>query len=345
MDNKKNISENTLITPEENTLTTTSDCVKEEIISSEQTPISSSEVLRENDYNLPTDETKIDEEDNLPIDDSSVSDTSSEQYPELETLEDYYDETEAFISEDPNTVSNIDISEPNDKDTEPDTAKSEATDNDEKINYTEEQDSTDTPASRKKSRAIGARPIDTMFDFLELFIFTFVFVLLATSFIFRHSVVSGPSMMNTLQNGDKLIISDLFYEPEYRDIIVVQDYSAGITDPIVKRVIATEGQTVKITPDGVSVDGMMLDESDYIFTDGLPYSHLTRLDHTKFIHCPDYAFVPGSFCEFTVPEGELFVLGDHRNISQDSYFYGNVREDAILGKVIVRIYPNFQFFN
>ena len=196
----------------------------------------------------------------------------------------------------------------------------------------------------KKKREIGSRRIDSVFDFLELFIFTFVFVLLVTSFVFRHSVVSGPSMMNTLQDGDKLIISNLFYTPEYRDIIVVQDYSAGMTDPIVKRVIATEGQTVRISNEGISVDGQLLNE-DYLFTDGREYSHLSRLDHGEFKDCENYRFVPGQFCEFTVPEDELFVLGDHRNISQDSHSeYGNVREDAVLGKVILRFYPNFKFF-
>ena len=88
----------------------------------------------------------------------------------------------------------------------------------------------------------------------------------------------------------------------------------------------------------------MLLEEEYIFTDGNVYSHLSRLDHTKFEECPDYEFFPGSYCQFTVPENELFVLGDHRNISQDSCFYGNVREDAVLGKVILRFYPEFELF-
>lgn len=285
---------------------------------------------------------EVDSDANAP---EAMTDTAPLADEDLPRLDDNADASLAY--QDPNTLTDAVTDESYVEEYGEVIEEGEA-DSEELVSENEDKSEDDTvkaARAEKHERTVGTRAIDTVFDFLELFIFTFVFVLLATSFIFRHSVVSGPSMMNTLQDGDKLIISDLFYEPEYRDIIVVQDYSVGMTDPIVKRVIATEGQTVKITHSGVSVDGAMLDESDYIFTDGLPYSHLARLDHTKFIHCPDYAFVPGSFCEFTVPEGELFVLGDHRNISQDSYFYGCVREDAVLGKVIVRIYPNFEFFN
>ena len=217
----------------------------------------------------------------------------------------------------------------------------------EDITYSGEIAASSVKSDRKEKRAreIGSRGIDTIFDFLELFIFTLVGVLIATSFIFRHSVVSGPSMMNTLQNNDKLIISDLFYEPEYMDIVVVQDYSAGITDPIVKRVIATEGDRVRVTPKAIYVNGKPLKEDDYIYIDIPSYSYPIDIDAVHFKDNDTLVHVKGQYYEFTVPENEIFIMGDHRNDSRDSRYYGTVREDSVLGKVILRFYPNFTFFN
>ena len=197
----------------------------------------------------------------------------------------------------------------------------------------------------KPEKAIGSRGIDTLFDFLELFIFTFVGVLIVTTFLFRHSVVSGSSMINTLHDEDKLIISDLFYTPDYGDIVVVEDHTAGITSPIVKRVIALEGDTVRVTYGGIWVNGEQLNESEYVFTDGIAYYYDLN-DHIYFKDYVGYAFVPGEYYEFVVPEDEIYVLGDHRNDSTDSRKRGTVREDSVLGRVILRFYPfsDFKFF-
>ena len=195
----------------------------------------------------------------------------------------------------------------------------------------------------KKPREVGKRAIDTLFDFVELFIFTLVTVLVVTTFIFRHSVVSGPSMMNTLDDGDKLIITNLFYEPKYKDIVVVQDYSCDMEIPIVKRVIATEGQKVRIAPEGIYVNGTLLNEEEYVFTDKKDYTYF--LDAEPFRDNETLVEVPGEYIEFVVPEDEIFLLGDHRNDSKDSRKYGTIRVDAILGKVIIRLSPFTTFFN
>ena len=167
------------------------------------------------------------------------------------------------------------------------------------------------------------RKIDFRFDFIELFVFTLVVIMILTTFVFRHSIVDGSSMEGTLQNGDHLIIYDLFYTPKNGDIIVFEDYSTEHIKPLVKRVIATEGQTVKIDVFGdVYVDGVMLDE-DYVYLDG--YDSIT-----KPLEC-------------TVPEGEVFVMGDHRNSSSDSRSFGTVKVDSILGKAILRFLPFSSF--
>ncbi len=206
-----------------------------------------------------------------------------------------------------------------------------------------EEQPTEPEKKAKKERTVGTRKIDTAFDFIELFIFTLVGVLIVTSFLFRHSVVSGDSMQNTLQNGDRLIISDLFYEPEYGDIVVVEDRTAGMDTPIVKRVIATEGQTVRVERDGISVDGVKLAE-EYVFTDGFNYHY--DLDPFAFTDNETLVEEFGKYYEFVVPEDEIFVLGDHRNDSRDSRYYGTVREDAVLGRLVLKFYPfdEFEFY-
>ena len=117
------------------------------------------------------------------------------------------------------------------------------------------------------------------------------------------------------------------YEPKVGDIVVFEDYSTGYREPLVKRVIATEGQTVEIyDTHTVIVDGVRLKE-DYIFLDGY--------DATNYpiIH--------------TVAEGHIFVMGDHRNGSSDSRIFRDVSVDTVLGKVILRYYPfdTFTKFN
>ncbi len=234
-----------------------------------------------------------------------------------------------------------DTAPPAEQDT-PEVEKAEGDNDAEAITEGEEQP-TVPEKKQKKERTVGTRRIDTAFDFLELFIFTLVGVLIVTSFLFRHSVVSGDSMQNTLQNDDRLIISDLFYEPEYGDIVVVEDRTAGMETPIVKRVIATEGQTVRVERDGISVDGVKLTE-DYVFTDGFNYYY--DLDPFAFADNETLVEEFGKYYEFVVPEGEIFVLGDHRNDSRDSRYYGTVREDAVLGRLILKFYPfdEFEFY-
>jgi len=190
--------------------------------------------------------------------------------------------------------------------------------------YKEERYDPDTP-----------RKVDFIFDFLELFVFTLVAVLIVTTFFVRHSIVEGDSMLNTLHNGDTLIISDLFYEPRQNDIIVIE--SSDLGKAIVKRVIAVGGDRVMVKPDGIYVNGAKLTEP-YVYTDDEDYIYdLHRCG--KLRDNPSFRLIPGSHYEFTVPKGEVFVMGDHRNDSTDSRDLGTLPVDAILGKVLWRILP------
>jgi signal peptidase I len=171
------------------------------------------------------------------------------------------------------------------------------------------------------------RRVDARFDLIEMFVCMMVAIMLLSAFVFRHSVVDGDSMMNTLHDGEHLIISNFFYEPKQYDIIVCEDYSTGLKKPIIKRVIATEGQTVRVVSmDEVYVDGELVDTS-FLLIDG----------KEELIYANKYPI------ECVVPEGEIFVMGDHRNNSLDSRMLGTIDEDTILGKVVLRFYPFDRF--
>ena len=152
-------------------------------------------------------------------------------------------------------------------------------------------------------------------------------VLLVFSLLFRVVVVSGPSMDATLTNGDwLLLIGNIFYqEPKYGDIIVASKDSYDNGTPIIKRVIALEGQTVDIDFEAgiVYVDGVALDE---------PYTN-TPTNLKEGIEFP-----------LTVNDGCLFVMGDNRNVSKDSRSIeiGQIDRREILGKAICLIFPGDQ---
>lgn len=143
--------------------------------------------------------------------------------------------------------------------------------------------------------------------------------------LFRVVVVVGPSMYDTLVDGDRLVlVSNLIYrEPEQGDIIVASKDSFRNGECIVKRVIATGGQTVNINfyTGEVSVDGVVLDESAYIT------GSTTRDEGMDF--------------PLVVPDGCVFVLGDNRNESADSRdpSIGFIDERQILGKVLFLLMP------
>ena len=134
-------------------------------------------------------------------------------------------------------------------------------------------------------------------------------------------------MLPTLVDKDRLIVSYLFYTPKNGDIVIVNNDNPALEKVIVKRVIATEGQTVDIDFDSgeVKVDGKVLQE-DYI-------NNLTLLDEG------------GHNYPVTVPENCVFVMGDNRMNSLDSRDsrVGFVPEEEILGKVSLRIFPFSRF--
>lgn len=163
--------------------------------------------------------------------------------------------------------------------------------------------------------------VNELMEWLESVAISIFIVILVFTFVFRIVIVDGGSMIPTLQDGQRLIISHLFYSPEQGDIVVVN--STGLNKTIIKRVIATEGQTVDIDYEKhtVTVDGKVLDE---------PY-----------INEPTLRNDGGNTYPMVVPENTIFVMGDNRNNSTDSRspMVGCISIDDVLGKAVFRIYP------
>ncbi len=197
-------------------------------------------------------------------------------------------------------------------------------------------------APEQDTRHVGA--LRTVFEYFEIVAITFCIVLFATLFVFRHAEVDGESMLNTLEDGEHLIISDLFYRPKAGDIIIFENNDSTDSVPLVKRVIAVGGQTVEIRPNGVWVDGVCLNEP-YANTDPQgSISNYQKFMESHYHNTPSYVNDAGEVCyRWEVPEGHLFVMGDHRFASKDSRAFGPIAEESVLGRVLFRFSPLSKF--
>ena len=196
--------------------------------------------------------------------------------------------------------------------------------------------SSETEAGKEIKDAYKQSLAASLFDWVEVLALSATFVLFIFTFVMRLAVVDGPSMENTLIDGEMLVISDINYEPEKDDIVVFFAPHYKSKDPIVKRVIATEGQTVRIDFDnwGVYVDNVQLDEKD----------HIKRVAEAMRSYS-DSGMDEKLKAGVVVPEGHVFVMGDNRNNSVDSRYpqIGFVDTRCILGSVKLRLFPISRF--
>ena len=162
-----------------------------------------------------------------------------------------------------------------------------------------------------------------VYDWVRCIIFAIAIVVICLTFVFRLVDVEGTSMCDTLQTKDKVIVTNLCYTPHDNDIVVIS-HGAKYEKPIIKRVIAKEGQTLKLDAenDRIIVDGVVIDEP---YIKGSTFS--------------------GSYTDYdipeVIPEGKLFVMGDNRQVSLDSRSseIGLIDVKDVIGKAQVVAFP------
>ena len=204
-----------------------------------------------------------------------------------------------------------------------------------------------------------SKAFKNVYDILEAFIYAIIAVLIIFTFFIRLTVVNGESMEGTLHNGEYLVVANVFftYEPKNGDIVVIHgnfenyieetsnhqyEVYPTYSDPIVKRVIATSGQTIMIDfkTSNVYVDGERLDE-EYrnellmgVFAD--PRDFLREYKSNTICYDEKTGVLTA-----TVPEDHCFVMGDNRNHSADSRHrdIGFIPKEFIIGKAIFRLSP------
>ncbi len=187
------------------------------------------------------------------------------------------------------------------------------------------------------------RLVSSVFDVLEMFAWSVFAVMILFTFCVRLCRVEGQSMENTLQNGEHLLLYSLGYTPQQDDIIVFHLTGEDkLEKTLVKRVIATEGQSLVIdfAACTVTVDGKLYADSHAVLksirNDQLIDKYTLRADSS-----PYYNAATQTLTIEEIPDGMLFVMGDNRNNSKDSRdpSVGLVDERCVLGKVILRLSP------
>ena len=163
-----------------------------------------------------------------------------------------------------------------------------------------------------------------LYEWVQSLVGSVLVVVAIFTFVIRMMGVDGHSMLNTLQHGDRLLVvnSMLYHDYKYGDIVILRKNGVFDDDPIVKRVIAVEGQTVDID-----------------FAEGIVYVDGEALEE-DYIREPTYT-AEGTEFPLTVPEGSIFVMGDNRNGSSDSrdYRLGTVDTQYVIGKAAFLIFP------
>lgn len=168
------------------------------------------------------------------------------------------------------------------------------------------------------------KKLSAIISFVRPFLFAFIFAIIINQFLIINAYVPSSSMESTVMTNDRVLANRVTYylkKPERYDIVVFQ-YPDEPATLYVKRVIGLSGETVTIKNGKVYVNG----------------SEKPLID--------DFCKEPpsGDYGPFVIPQGHYFMLGDNRENSNDSRFWKNhyVKENAILGKVILRYYPTIR---
>lgn len=190
--------------------------------------------------------------------------------------------------------------------------------------------------AKKEAAESAHTAANEVFDWLESILTAVIVIVLVFTFVIRINTVDGDSMAPTLRGGQKLVVSDLFYTPDYNDIVIVQAARLDGGKPIVKRIIGLPGDIIRIDFESGTVyrNGSALETEKIdgvIYEDGHAINTRTTLAQDMI-----------SNIDYTVPEGSYFVMGDNRNNSKDSRLLsviGFIDKNYIAGRAIFSIFP------
>lgn len=189
-------------------------------------------------------------------------------------------------------------------------------------------DKTDTskqspdPAKQKTEQISGWKK--TLIENVRLVVIALVIAIFVRFFIAEPRFIPSPSMVPTLAVGDRLLVEKVSYHlhlPNRGDIVVfepppqLQEYGYQASQAFIKRVIGLPGQQVQVSQGKVYVNGEPLAEN-YV------------------LEAPQYEMPP-----VTVPAGQLFVMGDNRNDSNDSHVWGFLPIENVIGRALLRFWP------
>ena len=173
---------------------------------------------------------------------------------------------------------------------------------------------------------VTGRPRGCILEIIETLVLTLVIFFIVQTFVAQPYRVEQQSMESTLMPDQYVLVDKLsprWDDYSRGDIVVFEPPAAwvegGIGTPFIKRVVGLPGETVEIRDGGVWVEGARLEE-DYVF-DGQPTT------------------APEEPQRWVIPEGELFVLGDHREASADSRTFGPIGRDKVIGRAVLRYWP------
>ena len=177
----------------------------------------------------------------------------------------------------------------------------------------------------------GRSPLRSLLGFIVMIALVVLVTFGLRTFVFVPYEIPSGSMEETIMTGDMVFSEKVSYyvrAPQRGDIVTFNDPEvAGRT--LIKRVIATEGETVDLIDGAVYVDGVKLSEPYTLGKESWPLSHTASNVTVDF--------------PYTVPSGELWVMGDNRTASQDSRYFGSVPVSSVTGRAALIYWPFSDF--
>lgn len=197
-------------------------------------------------------------------------------------------------------------------------------------------ESSDTPAPERAVR--GEKPrrrgcgAGCAFEIIETLVLTLVLFFVLQNFVAQPFQVQQHSMDRTFAQGDYVLVDRLshLWSPYARGQVIVfrpPADAAGQTGPFIKRVIGVGGDTVEVEDGQLFVNGVALDEPYLFRNDAGVVEPTGTSDQSRWV----------------VPEGELFVMGDHRQASDDSRVFGPIPVTSVIGRAVIRYWPLAEF--